>query len=168
LKRELKGSDAKLKLIASGSEWQRHSHTDSWSSYPREREEIFDFIGKETISGVLLISGDRHFTGGYQIGGKLIEVTSGPLGSKNFPTKNLPEMFLNYGEGKLFCVFDIDTTAAEPAVVLEVHRAGDAIVEKIALPWKAILGEQKLETLAVELVPEKFPYQLPFIPAANE
>ncbi|MFT5408761.1 MAG: alkaline phosphatase D, partial [Verrucomicrobiales bacterium] len=162
LKRELKSSTGKVKIIASGSEWQRNSHTDSWSSYPREREEVFGFIENENITGVLLISGDRHFTGGYQIGGKLIEVTSGPLGSKNFPTKNLPDMFLNYGEGKLYCVFDIDTTKDEPKVILEVHRAGDGIVEKMPLPWKAILGEEKIETLPVQVTPKKPPFQVPF------
>lgn len=167
LKRELKASTAKVKVIASGSEWQTNSHTDSWSSYPRERDEIFNFIEQEKVTGILLLSGDRHFTGGYQINGKLIEVTSGPLGSKNFPTKNLPEMFFNYGEGKLYSVFDIDTTKAEPKVILEVHRAGDGIVEKIELPWAAILGQQKLKTLPVETIPKKFPYQVPFIPRSS-
>ena len=34
LKDGLKASNAKIKIIASGSEWQRNSHADSWSSYP--------------------------------------------------------------------------------------------------------------------------------------
>ena len=161
LKAELKASEAKVKIIGSGSEWQRNGHTDSWTSYPRERDDFFAFIEKEKITGLLLISGDRHFTGGYQIDGKLIEVTSGPLGSKNFPTKNLPEMFLNQGVGKMFSVFDIDTTKAEPKITLEVHRAGDGIVQKVKLPWKAVLGEEKLELLPVEHVPKKQPFQVP-------
>ena len=162
LKAQLKASSAKVKVIASGSEWQRHSHADSWTSYPRERDDLLDFISGEQITGILLVSGDRHFTGGYQIGGKFIEITSGPLGSKNFPTKNLPEMFFNQGEGKLYSVFDIDTTKSPPAVQLEVHRAGDGIVQKITLPWAAILGDEKLPTLPVETVPKKAPFQIPF------
>lgn len=161
LKRELEASTAKVKIIASGSEWQRFSHADSWSSYPREREDLFDFIREQAITGILLISGDRHFTGGYQIGGELIEITSGPLGSKNFPTKNLPEMFFNQGEGKLYSVFDIDTRGPTPEIKLEVHRAGDGIVHQISLPWAAVLGKQKLETLPVEITPKKAPFQIP-------
>ena len=162
LKRELSAATGKVKIIASGSEWQPNSHADSWTSYPRERSQIFRFIEEEGIEGVLLISGDRHFTGGYQIGGQLIEVTAGPLGSKNFPTKNLPDMFLNCGEGKLFAVFDIDTTGAEPQIMLEVHRAGEGVIKEMALPWKAILGEQQLPTLPVQTTPKKAPFQLPF------
>ena len=162
LKRELAASTGRVKIIASGSEWQPNSHADSWTSYPRERDEIFRFIEENQIRGVLLISGDRHFTGGYQIGGKLIEVTSGPLGSKNFPGKNLPDMFLNYGEGKLYSVFDIDTTMPEPKIVLEVHRAGDGVVEKVPLSWPAVLGEERLETLPVQAKPKKAPFQMPF------
>lgn len=164
LKDHLKGSKAKIKIIASGSEWQRHGHPDSWSSYPRERDAFFEFLKTEEITGILLISGDRHFTGGYQIGGDFIEVTAGPLGSKNFPTKNLPEMFFNQGEGKLFAVFDIDTTSATPKVSVEVHRAGDGTVHQQELPWPAILGQEKLETLPVETTPEKPPFQLLFVP----
>lgn len=164
LKRALKASKAKVKIIASGSEWQPHGHADSWSSYPRERADLFRFIEEEAITGILLISGDRHFTGGYQIGGQLIEITAGPLGSKNFPTKNLPEMFLNQGHGKLYCVLDIDTRKPDPKVILEVHRAGDGIVKKIDLPWLAILGKQKLPTLPVETTREKEPFQFPFDP----
>ena len=162
LKRRLKASTAKVKIIASGSELQLNSHTDSWTSYPRERAEIASFIENENIEGILLVSGDRHFVGGYQIGGKLIEVTSGPLGSKNFPSKNLPDMFLNQSEGKLYCVFDIDTTKPQPRVVVEVHRAGDGVIQKVDIPWAAVLGEQKMKTLPVESVPKKAPYQKAF------
>ena len=164
LKDNLKASKAKIKIIASGSEWQRHSHADSWSSYPRERDAFFDFLKEGEITGILLISGDRHFTGGYQIGGEFIEVTAGPLGARNFPTKNLPEMFFNKSEGKLYAVFDIDTTGGTPKVSVEAHRPGDGIVHNQELPWAAILGQQQLETLPIETTPEKAPYQISFAP----
>ena len=75
-------------------------------------------------------------------------------------------MFFNHGEGKPYSVFDIDTTIPEPVVKLEVHRAGDGIVKEIELPWAAILGEQKLETLPVQRTPKKPPFQIPFDAAA--
>jgi hypothetical protein len=97
----------------------------------------------------------------------LIEVTAGPLGAQNFPTENLPEMFFNKSEGKLYAVFDIDTTSETPKVSVEVHRPGDGIVHNQELPWNAILGQQKLETLPIVTTPEKAPFQIPFDPPAK-
>jgi phosphodiesterase/alkaline phosphatase D-like protein len=112
--RELLASKAPVKVLASGSKWQSLGTDDSWTSFKREREEIFSFIEDHWVEGVLLISGDRHFTGAYQVKGKWLEVTAGPIGSVNSKTKNLPEMFLNLSDtkAKLYCIYDVDTTDA--------------------------------------------------------
>ncbi len=149
LKQGLKQSKAKFKFIASGSEWQKNGHKDSWTSFKREQLGFFDWIDQENIEGVILLSGDRHFTGGYQINQRIIEITSGPIGSTNFPTRNLPEMFLNHGEGKLYCVFDIDTRSETPSVVLEVHRAGEGMIDRRDFTMDEINGKSRLATLPV-------------------
>jgi len=154
LKRELLASKARLKFIAAGSEWQIHGHADSWTSFDRERRDIWKFIADNKIQGVILLSGDRHFTGGYHIGGQLIEITSGPLGSTNFPTRPLPDMFLNHSEGKLYCVFDVDTQTdpgrPQPAVTLEVYRAGAGLIEKRRFTWDEINGLARIPPLPAE------------------
>jgi alkaline phosphatase D len=149
LKSGLKASKAKLKFIASGSEWQKNGHLDSWTSFRREQLAFFEWLESEQIEGVILLSGDRHFTGGYQINQRVIEITSGPLGSNNYATPNLPEMFLNHGEGKLYCVFDIDTRDATPKVVLEVHRAGEGLIDRRDFTMDEINGKARLATLPV-------------------
>ena len=149
LKEGLQQSKAKLKFIASGSEWQKYGHRDSLTSFKREQLAFFDWIDEKNIEGVILLSGDRHFTGGYQINQRVIEITSGPLGSNNFPTPNLPEMFLNHGTGKLFCVFDIDTRTDMPKVVLEVHRAGEGMIDRRDFTMSEINGKTRLATLPV-------------------
>lgn len=149
LKQGLKQSAAKLKFIASGSEWQKNGHRDSWTSFKREQLGFFEWIDQENIEGVILLSGDRHFTGGYQINQRIIEVTSGPLGSSNFPTRNLPEMFLNHGKGKLYCVFDIDTRHEVPEVILEVHQAGEGMIDRRDFTMAEINGKARLATLPV-------------------
>jgi alkaline phosphatase D len=83
LKRELLASKATVNFIASGGEWQAHSQADSWASFLRERNEIFDFFATHDIRNVVLLSGDRHFTAVYSVEGRFIEVSSGPLGSPN-------------------------------------------------------------------------------------
>ena len=63
LKNTLKNSEATFKVIASSvpfSEGIKPGSKDPWDGYPEEREEIFSFIEKEKIEGVLLIAADRH------------------------------------------------------------------------------------------------------------
>lgn len=147
LKRELRASKARVKFIASGSEWQRNGHLDSWTSFARERDEILSFLRDENISGVILLSGDRHFTAGYQIDGRFLEVTAGPLGSRNFPSKNLPDMFMNLPDGKMCAIFDVDTTSPEPRIALEVYRAGFGRIYERVFTWDEIEGRTRIEPL---------------------
>lgn len=148
LKRELAASKAKVKFLASGSEWQTHGTVDSWSRFNRERLELFDFIQERGIQGVVLLSGDRHFTAAYQILGRLIEVTSGPFGSSN-STRSQPtaECFYFVNTGKLYCVFDVDTTGAEPKITLEVYRAAEGLIHKREFLWNEVLGVTKISPL---------------------
>jgi alkaline phosphatase D len=70
----LKGSTAVFKLIVSPVGWADDTKvreetgpdgeilyaTDTWAGFKEERGEIFDFLAENDISGVLLLSGDRH------------------------------------------------------------------------------------------------------------
>jgi len=149
LKRELPASTAKIKVLAAGSEWQSNGTDDSWTRFKTERDEVFRFIEDNRVEGVLLISGDRHFTAAYQVKGKWIEVTTGPIGSSNARTRNLPEMFLNYSDSKakFYCIYDLDTRATPPAVTLEVYRVGEGLAERRAFTWDEVLGQTKINPL---------------------
>ena len=104
----------------------------------------------------MLLSGDRHFTGAYQVEGKWIEVTVGPLGSFAIVAKNSPEMFLNFSEtkGHYYCVYDLDTAAAPPQVTLEVYRVGDGQVLRRPFTWDEVNGVTKIKTLPPPPKPE--------------
>lgn len=90
LKDALKRSDAVFKVLACGSGWSaaKGPGGDSWASFMHERNEIFDFIQREKIGGVLLISGDTHVAelncipwserGGYDF----YDLVSSPLGQR--------------------------------------------------------------------------------------
>ena len=144
-------STAPIKVLVSGSEWQSNGTEDSWASFKKERSEIFQFIEDHNIRGVLLISGDRHYTGAYQVQQRFIEVTAGPIGSKNADGNNVPEMFLNFSptKSKLYCVYDIDTAAEPPAVILEVYRVGEGLALRRPFTWAEIQGLTKIKTLPV-------------------
>jgi len=147
LKRELLASRAKVKFIASGSEWEPNGHLDSWTSFARERDEIFGFLREHDLPGVIFLSGDRHFTGAYQIGGRFIEITSGPLGSRTTNGVNKPDMFLNLVEGTMCSVFEVDTTTAEPGVKLEVYRGGFGLIHARSFTWDEINGRTRIPEL---------------------
>ena len=149
LKRELAASRAKVKVLVSGGEWQVHGTDDSWKSFQRERDEIFKLIEDEKIEGVLLISGDRHFTGAYQVEGKWVEVTVGPLGSSPITAKNVADMFLNLSDAKghFYCIYDLDTAVSPPAVTLEIYRVGDGLVLRRPFTWDEVNGVTRIKTL---------------------
>lgn len=157
LKRGLAGSTAKIKFVCSASEWQGNGYPDSWRSFPRERKELFDLM--RPIEGVILLSGDRHMTSGYQIEGRFIEITSGPLGSKNVLWPVLPETFYTEQAGKLYTVFDVDTTGERPVVILEVYRASAGLIWRRGFTWDEVNGRAK-----IPLLPARIPEGLPPLP----
>jgi alkaline phosphatase D len=154
LKHELSDSRAKFKIIASGSEWQTMTQPDCWSSFARERQEIFDHITKNNIEGIVLLSGDRHFTAGYQVQGRHLEFTSGPLGSGNATLRPNPERFTGSDEGKLWMVLDLDPTASPPQLAYEIYQAGGGLLERRELSYDEVNGRKKI-ALSPPLLPDR-------------
>ncbi|ALS97552.1 alkaline phosphatase D family protein [Lacimicrobium alkaliphilum] len=63
LKDGLKASSAPFKVLICGGGWSYNPDSfgeDNWTSYRHERNNLFDFIRDQHISGVLLMSGDIH------------------------------------------------------------------------------------------------------------
>ncbi len=61
--RALKYSDATFKIIALGGQFLNTAAVyETYSTYPTERKLILDRINKEGITGVVFVTGDRHFT----------------------------------------------------------------------------------------------------------
>lgn len=153
LKDSLLASKAPFKVVACGSEWQMLTQPDCWSSFARERQEIFDFITQNNIEGVVLISGDRHFTAGYQIQGRLLELTSGPLGSTNSTLKENPERFTGCDEGKLWVIMEFDPAASPPTFHYEIWQAGGGLLERRQLSYDEINGRTKIAPSPYPLLP---------------
>ncbi|MBM4298528.1 MAG: hypothetical protein FJ143_12390, partial [Deltaproteobacteria bacterium] len=55
--------------------------SDRWDGYPRERQQLLDFINQKRLSGVIFLSADLHYAAITKIpkGGELIDITAGPL-----------------------------------------------------------------------------------------
>ncbi len=70
LQKILKESTAPFKVVSSGTMWSDYvtNGKDSWGTWDTlAREELFQFIEKEQIEGVIFISGDRHGARGFGI-----------------------------------------------------------------------------------------------------
>ena len=92
LKEQLLDSEAPFKIVSCGSMWSDYvsDGKDSWGvNDPNGREEIFKLIEDNNISGVLLISGDRHGARGFSLqrpsGFKLYEFEAASLGARVGP-----------------------------------------------------------------------------------
>lgn len=99
---QLKTSTATFKFIAGGVQFLNdnlgNDEFEGMAEFSAERQQIFDFLEKEHISGVIFLSGDRHFAELYQKQRPntypLWEVTSSAINSMSlgipFPTGNNP------------------------------------------------------------------------------
>lgn len=155
LKEGLATSKAAFKIVPCGSEWQTLTQPDCWSSFARERQEIFDHITSNKIEGVILLSGDRHFTAGYQIQSRHLEFTSGPLGSGNATLMENPERFTGADEGKLWAVLDLDASASPPSFHYEVWQAGSGLLERRQLSYDEVSGRGRIAPSPLPLMPER-------------
>lgn len=155
LKEGLTASQAKFKIVACGSEWQTMTQPDCWSSFARERQEIFDHLTSNKIEGVVLLSGDRHFTAGYQVQDRHLEFTSGPLGSSNATLTKNPERFTGADEGKLWAVLDLDTSSTPPTFHYEIWQAGGGLLERRQLSYDEVSGREKISPSPMPLLPER-------------
>ncbi|MEM7233038.1 MAG: alkaline phosphatase D family protein [Planctomycetota bacterium] len=106
----LKSSKAKFKVIASGSTLD-HSTSDGWKIYTHARRRLFDAIRKNSVSGVVYLSGDIHRSLVWEhhesdrVGYPLVEVISS--GVANSKTHS-------------FATVDFDTTLADPELRVRI------------------------------------------------
>lgn len=155
LKSVLENSTATFKVISSGTMWSDYisNGKDSWGTWDTlAREEIFNFIEMENISGVLLISGDRHGARGFAIprpsGFKLFEFEAASLGGVPGPSAMAKEttnqLFGYYGKGlKAFGEFTFNTEESEPQVTFRLIDEFGNIMEKHTLSYDMLTPKKQ-------------------------
>ncbi|MCC6682570.1 MAG: alkaline phosphatase D family protein [Phycisphaeraceae bacterium] len=125
----LKASDAPFKLIACGILWddKKNKEKDDWETYAYERDALFDFIGREHISGVILIGGDIHVSRALRykteqrISYPLYEFVTSPMHDRILPDLNIPHPDLLFGQAEpnTFLKITADNTADPPTLSAE-------------------------------------------------
>ncbi len=166
LKRELLASRATFKILANGSEWESFGSNDSYSLFRHERDALFAWIDEQRIEGVILLSGDRHFTSGYHVLGRFLELSSSPLGSSNARLRPNPERFTGHDEGSLWMILELDSTGAEPSAAYEIWQAGGGLLERRLILWAQLHGREKIALSPAPLRSRRYP-ALPTVPATS-
>lgn len=136
---KLRASTGTFKVIASGTLWTEHADkggADSWWGVKGEREEIFSFLERERIGGVILISADRHRTDVYRIerpnGYDLYEFETSKL--TNLHThKTREEALFSYNEGNFFGLLTFELAPPDPEVTFECITSGNESVYSLSL-----------------------------------
>lgn len=142
LKSGLSKSKAPFKVLLTGTGWTslKGPDGDSWSAALHERNQLFDYIRDESISGVLLVSGDTHRGELYCIpwsdkgGYDLYEFVSSPLAQKpSVKVKpKLPEIYIRdwYHDSSNFGYMTFDLTENDPVMRYNlIDTFGDTVYE---------------------------------------
>jgi alkaline phosphatase D len=146
---KLKASTATFKVIASGTLWTEHADkggADSWWGVKEEREEVFSLIDRERISGVILISADRHRTDIYRIqrpnGYDLYEFETSKL-TNNHTHGTKQQALFSYNKGNFYGLMRFDLTQPDPAMTFECVTIDDEVVHRFTLKHGQLEAERK-------------------------
>lgn len=127
LKAWLSASTAPFKFIASSVPFSDFGTTgnDSWRGFTTERSELFRYIRDNHIGGVILVSGDQHWSGVFRNTSftpySFYEFMPTPLWAffRAPPTTTDPQILFKVGNRKVYAVFDVDGTVSPPRMTVE-------------------------------------------------
>jgi alkaline phosphatase D len=150
LKNALLASVSPIKIIAVGSQITNQvNRWESWIRFPKERDDLLKFLIDHKINGVILMTGDRHFTqllkndrpGSYP----LYELTCSPMTSgvsSNLDAERAnPQVVAGtFVAQRNFCTLDFSGTRADRKITM---RSFSNTGEKL---WERELKLSELQT----------------------
>jgi len=139
LQQGLENSRAPFKVITCGMIFNgatRPNKDDHWGYYPHERQALLDHIRENSISGVLIVTGDIHRTrhlsypaeGG--AGYPFEEWITSPLANSVIGAANAPHPSLVFdaGETSVFLHMEADATGSEPLLNCQLIRSTGEVI----------------------------------------
>jgi alkaline phosphatase D len=139
LLKEVGQSRATFRILASPVPWSfdtKNESRDTWNGFRDERNEIFVFLERNKIDGVVLISADRHRSDARRIDRKngypLYEFESSQLTNQH-SHRLVPGTIFGYNEKPSFGRLSFDTTQLDPTVTFEIVSIDDEVVHSLTL-----------------------------------
>jgi alkaline phosphatase D len=130
LKETLKNSRGTFKILASPVPWapgtkDGRGGLDTWDGFVEERRAVYEFLHEHRISGVALLSGDRHRSDARRItrekGYDLYDFLSAGLTNYHtHPLVKTPGLLFGYNEKNSFALLHFDTLAEDPRLRFEI------------------------------------------------
>lgn len=144
LKEKLLASKGTFKVIASSVPWAYGAKAglegrfDTWRGYKKEREEIFNFLAKNKIEGVILLSADRHRSDLWKIerenGYPLFELESSKLvNTHTHDCMEDSERVLCYNEKCSFGKVIFNTKLEDPTATYEIWNIDNEKIDEYTL-----------------------------------
>jgi alkaline phosphatase D len=141
LKETLTQSDATFKMLVSPVPWHLEAKggrggLDAWSGFRKERETIFSWIRDYDISGVVLLSSDRHRSDAWlterENSYDLYEFASGQFTNQH-TTRLIEGALFGYNEKQSFGYLQFDTEAQDPTVTYRIVNIDGLIQETLTV-----------------------------------
>ena len=141
LKDKLKNSKAKFKVIcptvpiASGAK-PGPQGKDTWDGYPEERQEIFDFIKNNEITGAFVVSADRHRSDAWKIerpGTYPIYEFMSSRFTNAHTHKVMKNSLFGYSEKCSFGKLKFNMKAEDPSVTYEIYNIDNKKIHDITI-----------------------------------
>ena len=121
-----KENKATFRVLCSSVPWvfeAKGDSLDTWNGYKDERNEIFDFLTREKIEGIVLMSADRHRSDLWKIqrdgAYPLYEFNSSRL-TNDHVHGEMKEAIFSYNKKQSFGLVTFDSTVADPTVTYKV------------------------------------------------
>jgi len=131
LKRGLLASTATFKVIGSTVTLKYHGR-DSWEGYAAERDELFDFIRRNRIRGVVFLAGDVHYAAVLRYAEGVVEAFSGPLAtfiSRRRSAAGQPETEFSFNASFTFGLVRVSASA----LVIELYDVEGRLLHRTAV-----------------------------------
>jgi phosphodiesterase/alkaline phosphatase D-like protein len=127
LEQGLRSSTAPFKIVATGMIWddKKNRESDDWGSYPHERLRLENFVGENSISGVILLGGDIHVSRHLRypetrqrVGYVLDQFIVSPLHEGVIPSLDVPHPALLWSAKlpRVYLTMDVDDTQEDPTL----------------------------------------------------
>jgi alkaline phosphatase D len=143
----LKRSEATFKVIASPVAWAdgaKPDSVDTWSGFSGEREEIFSFVESNGISGVVLLSSDRHRSEAWKIerasGYTFFDLLSGQLTNIHTHPAEKGALF-SYNAKDSFGLLTFETDRPDPRVTFRILSIDNEVIETLVIALSELTTE---------------------------
>jgi alkaline phosphatase D len=157
LQQGLQASRAPFKIITCGMIFNgstRPGKTDHWGHYPHERQGLIDFIGENSISGVLIVTGDIHrcrhlsYPPSEGAGYPLDEWITSPLANTVIESANAPHPSLVFdgGETSVFLHVEADASGPDPSLQVKLVRGDEKVIHRKKYQLSELVAKKKAST----------------------